>query len=177
MCIRDRLFRHLAIAVAALLAACSTTTTTTSQPSTTPAVAQTPEPTPAAATALVTTRPTAWHPPEPLVQPSSFSGVHGLAIDQKGRLLAGSVLGNTLWEVDRKTGAAKILIDAPEGQSDDIAIGPQGEMAWTNYLMGMLRYREHDSAPMRVLAKDLPGLNSLAFDPVSYTHLTLPTKA
>ena len=38
-------------------------------------------------------------------------------------------------------------------------------MAWTNYLMGMLRYREHDSAPMRVLAKDLPGLNSLAFDP------------
>lgn len=110
------------------------------------------------------TRPASWSEPEALVAPSSFAGVHGLAIDQKGRLLAGSVLGNTLWEVDRSTGAAKVLIDAPEGQADDIAVGPRGELAWTNYLMGMLRYRENDGAPMRVLAKDLPGLNSLDFD-------------
>ena len=111
-----------------------------------------------------TTRPAAWSEPEALVAPSSFAGVHGLAIDQKGRLLAGSVLGNTLWEVDRTSGAAKVLIDAPEGQADDIAVGPKGELAWTNYLMGMLRYRESEGAPMRVLAKDLPGLNSLDFD-------------
>ncbi|MBT2333403.1 hypothetical protein J7E49_05735 [Variovorax paradoxus] len=110
------------------------------------------------------TRPASWSEPEVLVAPSSFAGVHGLAIDQKGRLLAGSVLGNTLWEVDRSTGAAKVLIDAPEGQADDIAVGPKGELAWTNYLMGMLRYRESDGAPMRVLAKGLPGLNSLDFD-------------
>ncbi|MGJ7536643.1 MULTISPECIES: hypothetical protein [unclassified Variovorax] len=110
------------------------------------------------------TRPASWGPPEALVAPSSFSGVHGLAIDAKGRLLAGSVVGNTLWEVDRNTGAAKVLIDAPEGQADDIAVGPKGELAWTNYLMGMLRYRESDTAPLRVLAKDLPGLNSLDFD-------------
>ncbi|GER13650.1 NHL repeat-containing protein [Variovorax boronicumulans] len=109
-------------------------------------------------------RPAAWAAPEVLVAPSAFAGVHGLAIDAKGRLLAGSVLGNTLWEVDRQTGAAKVLIDAPEGQADDIAVGPKGELAWTNYLMGMLRYRESDSAPLRVLAKDLPGLNSLDFD-------------
>ncbi|REL97519.1 hypothetical protein DSI33_02985, partial [Mycobacterium tuberculosis] len=88
----------------------------------------------------------------------------GLAIDAKGRLLAGSVLGNTMWEVDRNTGAAKVFIDAPEGQADDIAVGPKGELAWTNYLMGMVRYRESDTAPMRVLAKDLPGINSLDFD-------------
>ncbi|WP_447771640.1 hypothetical protein [Variovorax boronicumulans] len=109
-------------------------------------------------------RPASWAAPEVLVAPSAFAGVHGLAIDAKGRLLAGSVLGNTLWEVDRQTGAAKVLIDAPEGQADDIAVGPKGELAWTNYLMGMLRYRENDSAPLRVLAKDLPGLNSLDFD-------------
>jgi streptogramin lyase len=30
--------------------------------------------------------------------------------------------------------------------------------------MGMIRYRENDAAPMRVLAKDLPGINSLDFD-------------
>ncbi|BEP46762.1 MULTISPECIES: Vgb family protein [Variovorax] len=131
------------IAILALLAACA-------------GIAPPPSPPP--------TRPAAWSEPEVLVAPSSFAGVHGLAIDQKGRLLAGSVLGNTLWEVDRSTGAAKVLIDAPEGQADDIAVGPRGELAWTNYLMGMLRYRESDGAPMRVLAKDLPGLNSLDFD-------------
>ena len=110
------------------------------------------------------TRPAAWGAPEALVAPSSFTGVHGLAIDTKGRLLAGSVVGYSMWEVDRKTGAAKVLIPAPEGQADDIAVGPNGELAWTNYLMGMVRYRENDTAPMKILAKDLPGLNSLDFD-------------
>ena len=109
-------------------------------------------------------RPASWSAPEVLVAPSSFSGVHGLAVDMQGRLLAGSVLGNNLWEVDRTTGAAKVLIPAPEGQADDIAIGPKGEMAWTSYIQGVLRYRANDTAPIRVLAKDLPGINSLAFD-------------
>ncbi len=110
------------------------------------------------------TKPTAWGKPQVLVAPSSFTGVHGLAVDQKGRLLAGSVVGNAIWEVDRTTGAAKIFIGGPEGQADDIAVGPKGELAWTNYLMGMVRYRENDTAPLRVLAKDLAGLNSLDFD-------------
>jgi sugar lactone lactonase YvrE len=110
------------------------------------------------------TRPAAWAAPEPLVAPSSFTGVHGLAVDQQGRLLAGTVVGNSLWVVDRNSGKAEILIKSPEGQSDDIAIGPKGEMAWTSYLQGIVRYRENDNAPIRVLAKDLPGINSLAFD-------------
>jgi sugar lactone lactonase YvrE len=113
---------------------------------------------------MTPSRPTGWATPVALVAPSSFTGVHGLAVDKQGRLLAGSVVGNALWEVDRQTGAASILIGGPEGQADDIAIGPNGEMAWTNYLMGMVRYRDNDQAPMRVLAKDLPGLNSLDFD-------------
>jgi sugar lactone lactonase YvrE len=109
-------------------------------------------------------RPAAWGAPEALVAPSSFTGVHGLAVDTRGRLLAASVVGNAIWEVDRGSGAAKILIGGPEGQADDIAIGPKGEMAWTNYLMGMVRMRDSDAAPMRIVAKDLPGLNSLDFD-------------
>ena len=107
-----------------------------------------------ACTSMPPTRPAAWAAPEVLVAPSSFTGIHGLAVDAQGRLLAGTVVGYSMWEVDRRTGAAKVLIAAPEGQADDIAIGPKGEMAWTNYLMGMLRYRENDRAPMRVLAKD-----------------------
>ncbi|MEK8052312.1 hypothetical protein AACH10_18820 [Ideonella sp. DXS22W] len=110
------------------------------------------------------TRPAGWSAPEAVVAPSSFTGVHGLAVDTQGRLLAGSVVGNAIWQVDRQTGAAKILIGGPEGQADDIAVGPKGELAWTNYLMGMLRYRDNDAAPMKVLAQGLPGLNSLDFD-------------
>ena len=123
-------------------------------------------PTATTATAIASppTRPAAWAPPEALVAPSSFAGVHGLAVDAKGRLLAGSVVGNTLWEVDRQSGAARVLVNAPEGQADDIAVGPRGELAWTNYLVGALRMRDSDTAPMRVVAKDLPGLNSLDFD-------------
>ena len=116
------------------------------------------------ACASAPTRPAAWGAPEAVVAPSAFAGVHGLAVDGQGRLLAGSVVGYSMWEVDRQSGAAKVFIAAPEGQADDIAVGPKGELAWTNYLMGMLRYRESDTAPMKVLAKDLPGLNSLDFD-------------
>lgn len=110
------------------------------------------------------TRPSSWASPEMLVPPSSFHGVHGLAVDAKGRLLAGTVVGNNMWEVDRKSGAAKVFIPSPEGQADDIAVGPKGELAWTSYLQGVLRVRDSDSGPIRIVAKDLPGINSLAFD-------------
>lgn len=157
-----RYFRAAVMAAPlALLAACGTVMPPASAPPSSASPAASPPP---LAPTTPPTRPAAWAAPEALVAPSSFTGVHGLAIDAKGRLLAGSVLGNTLWEVDRVTGAAKVLIDAPEGQADDIAVGPNGELAWTNYLMGKLRYREHDGAPLRVLASDLPGLNSLDFD-------------
>jgi len=103
-------------------------------------------------------------PPQALVAPSNFKGVHGLAVDQQGRLLAGSVVGMSITQVDLKSGKGTILVDAPQGQADDIAIGPKGEMAWTSFLQGVLRIRDNDAAPIRVIAKDLPGINSLAFD-------------
>lgn len=112
----------------------------------------------------LTPGPLAYGDPQPVVAPSSFMGVHGLTVDAKGRLLAGSVLGNAIWEVDRTTGAARVFVGAPQGQADDIDIGPKGEMAWTSYLQGAVRYREADGAPVQVLASGLPGINSLAFD-------------
>jgi streptogramin lyase len=110
------------------------------------------------------TRPAAWQAPEALVQPSAFKGVHGLAVDARGRLLAASVVGNAIWEVDRRSGASKVFIGGPQGQADDIAVGPKGELAWTAYLQGAVHYRASDDAPIQVLAKGLPGLNSLDFD-------------
>ncbi len=103
--------------------------------------------------------------PQELVAPSPFHGVHGLAVDGQGRLLAGSVIGNAIWQVDADAGTAKEMIKGPKGQADDIAIGPNGELAWTSYLQGVLRMRTSDDSEIIDVASGLPGINSLAFDP------------
>ncbi|MFT4101294.1 MAG: hypothetical protein QM674_09715 [Burkholderiaceae bacterium] len=48
-------------------------------------------------------RPERWAAPEVFVPPSSFVGVHGLAVDKRGRLLAGSVGGNSVQADDPAT--------------------------------------------------------------------------
>jgi sugar lactone lactonase YvrE len=97
-----------------------------------------------------------------LVPGSAFHGVHGLGIDRAGRLLAGSVAGAAIYEVDRNNGTAKIAIPAPEGMADDIAFAPDGTMAWTGFLTGDL-YSRKDDGPIKKLASGLPGINSLAY--------------
>ncbi len=109
--------------------------------------------------------PSSWAPTQVLVPPSHFHGVHGLAVDRQGRLLAGTVTGGEMWQVDPSTGASEVFIASPQGESDDIAIGPRGQMAWTSYLQGIIHYRQNDNAPIRELATGLPGINSLAFHP------------
>jgi outer membrane protein assembly factor BamB len=98
----------------------------------------------------------------PLVPGSAFHGVHGLGIDKAGRLFAGSVAGAALYEVDRNNGTAKIAIPSPEGMADDIALAPDGTMAWTGFLTGDLYARKGDG-PIKKLASGLPGINSLAY--------------
>ncbi|WBU29522.1 hypothetical protein OOZ54_23150 [Rhodopseudomonas palustris] len=97
-----------------------------------------------------------------LVPGSAFHGVHGLAVDNAGKLFAGSVAGAALYEVDRAAGTAKIAVPTPEGMADDIAIAPDGTMAWTAFLTGDLYARKGDG-PIKKLASGLPGINSLAF--------------
>ncbi|MDP1583726.1 MAG: hypothetical protein Q8M18_09905 [Bradyrhizobium sp.] len=97
-----------------------------------------------------------------LVPGSAFHGVHGLGIDNAGRLFAGSVAGAALYEVDLTGGTAKIAVPGPEGMADDIAFAPDGTMAWTGFLTGDLYSRKGDG-PVKKLASGLPGINSLAF--------------
>lgn len=105
-----------------------------------------------------------WDAAQTFVQPSPFNALQGLVIDHRGRLLAASVFGGQIWIVDRSTGAAKVLVDQPDGQADDIAIGRHGEMAWTSLLEGKIRYRDGDAGTVRTLAS-LPSINSIRFDP------------
>jgi sugar lactone lactonase YvrE len=99
---------------------------------------------------------------ETLVPPGPFHGIHGLAFDRDGRLLAGSVVGAAIYEVDPDTGEVELLRGPPGGMADDIAVAPDGTLAWTGFLTGEVRVQPPDGE-VRVVAEGLPGANSLAF--------------
>ncbi|WP_366816955.1 gluconolaconase [Myxococcus xanthus] len=93
---------------------------------------------------------------------SHFQGVHGLAVDGKGNLLASNLLGQSVHAVNLRTGAVSTLVGPPLGGADDVALGPDGSIYWTGYFSGQLMRRTPDGKT-RVIARNLPGLNSLAF--------------
>ena len=81
---------------------------------------------------------------ETLVPPSPFHGIHGLTFTSDGKLLAGSVVGRAIYEVDTATGATRIFEGPPEGMADDIEEGPDGTLAWTAFLDGKVYARKPD---------------------------------
>lgn len=97
-----------------------------------------------------------------LVPGSHFHGVHGIRFAPSGELYAGSVIGQTLYAVDVDTGAVRIVEGPPRGMADDIAFGPAGQVVWTAISQGVVYTRRGDG-PVEVLARDLPGANSVAF--------------
>jgi hypothetical protein len=46
--------------------------------------------------------------------------------------------------------------------ADDIAFGPGGQVVWTAIRQGVV-YTRRGAGPVEILAKDLPGANSIAF--------------
>lgn len=98
-----------------------------------------------------------------LVPGSYFHGVHGLAFNKDDQLFAGSVVGQTIYRVSVDSGDVDILIDAPAGMADDIAIAEDGTMAWTSFLTGTIHIQRPGQKEARVIATGLPGINSLAF--------------
>lgn len=99
---------------------------------------------------------------ERLVPSSPFHGVHGMEFDKDGNLFAGSVIGQSLYKVDTKSGDVTTVIGPPQGMADDIAFAPDGTMAWTALIMGDL-YSKKGDGPIIKLASGLPGVNALAF--------------
>ncbi len=101
------------------------------------------------------------------IGPSPFHGLHGLAVEEDGTILAGSVVGQAIYAVNPQTGEVTERIGPPDGMADDIAFGPNGEMAWTGYLTGKVFIQDKagqdgGGAP-RMISSGLPGSNSLAF--------------
>jgi sugar lactone lactonase YvrE len=95
-----------------------------------------------------------------IVEPSAFHGVHGLAFDANDRLFAGSVVGQSIYAVDRNSGRVDTVVPPPEGMADDLVFLQDGTMVWTSISVGIVRARKGDG-PVRVVARDLPSVNSI----------------
>jgi sugar lactone lactonase YvrE len=105
--------------------------------------------------------PAAWTVSE-FIPPSPFHGLHGLAVEEDGTILAGSVVGQAIYAVNPQTGDVTERMGPPDGMADDIAFGPNGEMAWTGYLTGKVFIQPRGGQP-KMISSGLPGSNSLAF--------------
>lgn len=105
------------------------------------------------------------------IGPSPFHGLHGLAVEPDGTVLAGSVVGQAIYAVDPASGNVTTRIGPPVGMADDIAFGPDGVMAWTGYLTGKVFVQEPGGQP-REVSSGLPGSNSLAFTPDGRLYMT-----
>lgn len=101
---------------------------------------------------------------EEVIPGSAFHGIHGITFTSDNRILAGSVLGRAIYEIDAETGDTSIYIDAPEGMADDLEEGPNGELGWTAFLEGKYYLRTAEGETL-TLAEGLPGLNSTAWSP------------
>ncbi len=99
-----------------------------------------------------------------IVPGSPFHGIHGLTFDANDQILVGSVVGQSIHQVDPETGAVSTYIGPPNGMADDLEFGPDGTLVWTGFILGKL-FAQSPGGPVREIASDLPGLNSTAFSP------------
>lgn len=115
------------------------------------------------AAACSRTEPPATYELQPLVKGGAkFHGVHGLRFDKDGNLFAVSVIGQSRFKVDTKTGELTTVQGPPEGMADDLAFGPDGTVVWTAIEDGIL-YAQSPGGPVRKLWEGQRGLNAVSF--------------
>lgn len=98
-----------------------------------------------------------------LVPGGPFRGIHGLAVGADGWIYAGSVMSQAIFRIDPKSGRVETVVGAPAGEADDLEFADDGTLYFTGFMHGTLTARLPDGT-LRVLARDLPGMNSLALD-------------
>jgi len=97
-----------------------------------------------------------------MITGAQLHGANGLAVDTAGRLLVASVWGGEIVVVDPRTGAIRDRLQDGVDGADDVAIGPDGSIYWTDILAGEVGRR----APDGTVTKQgvAPGMNPIAFN-------------
>ncbi len=101
--------------------------------------------------------------PAPFIAGHGFHGIHGLTFDSEDQLYVGSVMGQSVYRVDRETGASQTVLFPPLGMADDLEFDSDGTLVWTSFILGKVHARKKNESEIRELASGLLGINSLAF--------------
>ncbi len=101
---------------------------------------------------------------EILVPGSAMHGVHGLVFDQHDVLYGASLVGYSIYRIDTRTGEVSTVVGPPRGNADDVAIGPDGTIAWTAGAFSAVHALTPDGE-FKVLAGNLPAVNSIDYAP------------
>lgn len=78
-----------------------------------------------------------------IVRGATIHGSNGVAVDHAGRVLIASVWGQEIVALDRLTGRVlqrygPMYKGVPIGTPDDVAVGPDGSIFWTDIMGGMV---------------------------------------
>lgn len=108
-------------------------------------------------------------PLEALFPAGALHGVHGLAFDAAGRLLAAESWGMAVHRIDPASGRIETLRRGPDAASDDVGELPPGHryagtVVWSANFLGRVMARDADGT-VRTLARDLPGINTIVIAP------------
>ncbi len=101
---------------------------------------------------------------EVLVAGSAMHGVHGLAFDKDDTLYGASLAGYSIYEIDTDTGEVTTKVGPPLGSADDVAVAPDGTIAWTAGAFSAV-HALTPAGEFKVLATDLPAVNSINYSP------------
>src|SRR4051794_29599145 len=88
------------------------------------------------------------HQARVFVRGAAIHGANGLAIDTHGRLLVASVFGAELLALDRQSGQIMTRLGHESGVDapDDVAVGPDGAIYWTDTILGQVGRLAPDGA-------------------------------
>jgi sugar lactone lactonase YvrE len=100
---------------------------------------------------------------KPFIEGTGLHCIHGLTFDADDQLYVGSVVGQSVYRVDRETGAYEVVVGPNDGLADDMEFGPDGALYYTSIIQGAVRRRAPDGT-VTTVAEGKPGFNSIAFN-------------